>query len=1263
MRSNPYQQENLRHGAFHYLMGRGAAGAAGFFTILLLVRYMDLPNYAAYIALSGVATICGVLAGLGMERIISRYVPEARLYRSADELGRFIWITSAVKFLVALVIVALLYVFWPAIDRFLVVTDFKIFSVALVFFIVAETMFQHFSAILQSLVMQKMLTRLLVMQWAGRLLLIAVVIYLKSQIDWQDSLWIFAIPELLGVICFIVVIRQHLHRLHVEHHEVMTGSWPQWNKVARVGLHNYGFTLLAAPPQGYFMKVLTAAFLPIEVVAAYGFFLSVAEKARQYIPLHFFYNMLEPMMIAGYLKNRDYSELSYRCQLLYKSNLLLMVPAIAWVAVAGDAIVGLMTGGKFQGLSWILVMVMVQLTIGSHVVLLQLLLNSLEKSKILLVASVFALVGMLLAMALAVITSPMWLLCAPILFSLIMNLYIVVRLARSNHSYQPSWKMLGGVSFSGLAAFAAVKLMTLVMPSDGNLLLTAITTLMGITIVYAVMIWVLKAIDTSEINLLKNLIRSMRRSKAETPGDTQSPTVSKDSTSPILSPEDIWGGRLLINQLQGVARTILNPLIPNGSSVALLDYPNNPNVGDSLIWLGEIAYLKSRNVKLAYTCDARNFNRDELAAALDKDTIILIHGGGNFGTLWPEEQQFRLRVLREFPGRQIIQLSQSIHFDDPLAVAETAQAIRAHGNYTLLARDQASFDFASAHFECKVILCPDMAFFIGALESNQIAQCDRFILSRTDHEKSGNWLAGLQDMQQEASVDVSDWLKASWYERFLVRIGQHTAIMRRIIDPNNKALFFMWNHLARQRLKRGRGLLERGKVVISDRLHAHILAVLLNKPHAVIDNANRKISGLHQTWTMPYQGVAFVNDIQEAFSVAAEFDCKMSRRHAPKAVPSALAPSLKKCVVVTCFSENQPGYLDFSYRIKSLAGMYDLTILSQDPLTQAELQVSAGYVVMGRRHGKLGWLGYLWQCASYVRKHRPAVLVLMHSSASPITLLVGKIPVCLYWNEHPTNLIHLPEKFSPLRHFLAIASHRLVFLGARRADLVMPIGEAHRDDLLANGCRSERMKLTYMGVADIFRAEPRATNAAPLELIYIGTISVPRGRDVMLEGLAQARQAGHHVRLTMVGADEEQLAYCRHKAAQLGLQDCVRILGRVPGSEIPALLAQADLGICLWEDQPWWRFNPPTKLFEYLAAGLPVLASDIRTHTRYVQHGNNGLIFEYGAPGFAAVIAELVAGKDKLDEMKRNAYRSGQPYLWSRIEPAFLDNVAGLVSA
>lgn len=335
---------------------------------------------------------------------------------------------------------------------------------------------------------------------------------------------------------------------------------------------------------------------------------------------------------------------------------------------------------------------------------------------------------------------------------------------------------------------------------------------------------------------------------------------------------DPWGGRQLIHALQAKARAVLDPLIPAGSAVALLDYPNYYNVGDSLIWLGETAYLRARDLSPRYVCDLRNYRPQRLAQALQSNPVILLQGGGNFGTLWPEIQGFRLKVLRDFPGVPVIQLPQSIHFEDDRVLDKTAQAIRAHGNFTLLARDQPSHEFATRHFDCPVSLCPDMAFFIGALECASRPQCERFILARTDHEKSANWIEALAALRHASSVEVSDWLQAGWLERALSRVERHTAGVRAVFDRDHRLLLKLWNCLARARLQRGQALLARGQVVISDRLHVHILSILLNKPHVLIDNVYGKLGNLHQAWTTPYRGVQFVQTLEQAFEAAHGFD-------------------------------------------------------------------------------------------------------------------------------------------------------------------------------------------------------------------------------------------------------------------------------------------------------------------------------------------------------------------------------------------------------
>jgi hypothetical protein len=88
----------------------------------------------------------------------------------------------------------------------------------------------------------------------------------------------------------------------------------------------------------------------------------------------------------------------------------------------------------------------------------------------------------------------------------------------------------------------------------------------------------------------------------------------------------------------------------------------------------------------------------------------------------------------------------------------------------------------------------------------------------------------------------------------------------------------------------------------------------------------------------------------------------------------------RECIIITRFAPDQPGFLDFSYRIKALAKHYRLIIVSDFPLTQPELEIrGAHYVVLQGGKGRKGWLRYLWNCGSFIRARRPHCEMLLHS--------------------------------------------------------------------------------------------------------------------------------------------------------------------------------------------------------------------------------------------------------------------------------------------
>ena len=56
----------------------------------------------------------------------------------------------------------------------------------------------------------------------------------------------------------------------------------------------------------------------------------------------------------------------------------------------------------------------------------------------------------------------------------------------------------------------------------------------------------------------------------------------------------------------------------------------------------------------------------------------------------------------------------------------------------------------------------------------------------------------------------------------------------------------------------------------------------------------------------------------------------------------------------------------------------------------------------------------------------------------------------------------------------------------------------------------------------------------------------------------------------------------------------------------------------------------------------------------------NGMIFEYGKHSLASTIRQLYQRRSEIADFKQRAHESGRPYLWSQIEPVFIDAIAGL---
>jgi pyruvyl transferase EpsO len=293
----------------------------------------------------------------------------------------------------------------------------------------------------------------------------------------------------------------------------------------------------------------------------------------------------------------------------------------------------------------------------------------------------------------------------------------------------------------------------------------------------------------------------------------------------------------------------------------LIDFPNHSNIGDSAIWAGEMAYFDSIGCAPAYVCDHLDVDWPTLDRHVASGATIVIHGGGNFGDLWPDQHGFREEVLARYPRQRVIQMPQSVHFRDAASWRRTAEIVRRHGDFVFLVRDWKSLALAEK-MGCEVRLCPDMAFCLGAVDSGAEPRSDLVVLLRTDHE-------GVGIQPEEVSIARSVGRVVDWVDEPAVfRAHNRLSRLLHLLAPTRGAKVEHYRTLAGRRVDRGLRLLASGRAVVTDRLHGHILSLLLGQPSYVLDNSYGKLRTFIDTWGTVGASSRVCGSVREAVGAA-----------------------------------------------------------------------------------------------------------------------------------------------------------------------------------------------------------------------------------------------------------------------------------------------------------------------------------------------------------------------------------------------------------
>ena len=306
--------------------------------------------------------------------------------------------------------------------------------------------------------------------------------------------------------------------------------------------------------------------------------------------------------------------------------------------------------------------------------------------------------------------------------------------------------------------------------------------------------------------------------------------------------------------------SVIDKYIAPGSDVMYVDYPMHLNVGDILILKGAEQFFKSRNYNVVHRYSTFGFpTRESSFPRISRNTVVVLHGGGNFGDIYRSHQVLREKVISFYKHNRIVVLPQTMFFHDEGELKKTVAIYGRHPDLHFLARDQRTYDTFRREFANNVEMCPDMAHSLwGIFPTKRYGEDDgraeTLWMLRRDVEK-----AEVPERFRTTVGRPIDWedlcsdgdRRAAWR---LVKADQVNARLGFKAFPTDRNWYTYTDAL----VARVNARIMTYDRVVTSRMHGHILACLLGMKTTLLDNSYGKNSTYYQAWTNRVQNCELV---------------------------------------------------------------------------------------------------------------------------------------------------------------------------------------------------------------------------------------------------------------------------------------------------------------------------------------------------------------------------------------------------------------------
>jgi glycosyltransferase involved in cell wall biosynthesis len=222
------------------------------------------------------------------------------------------------------------------------------------------------------------------------------------------------------------------------------------------------------------------------------------------------------------------------------------------------------------------------------------------------------------------------------------------------------------------------------------------------------------------------------------------------------------------------------------------------------------------------------------------------------------------------------------------------------------------------------------------------------------------------------------------------------------------------------------------------------------------------------------------------------------------------------------------------------------------------------------------------------------------------------------------------------------------------ADSVLTVHQAYLRELVANGTPAEKTTVVMNSLDERLLPASKPRSEGPFRVVYHGTVTPHYGVHLLVDAVAEIVKQGVDVRVEIIGAGDA-VPDLKQRVTALDLADKVFIEGRfLSHGTVLERINGASAGVIPNLPTALNRFALSSKLFEYVALGVPVISAGLPTIREHFDE-SEVLFFRPGdASSLAAALVAVAHDPEQADARAKRAHRRYQKYRWKLNADAYI---------